>query len=301
MAKLKNPLLALGAIGRLTKNIIFTRRRGTNIAEKRPIPADAKTAAQLSWRHMYQKAVALWHALSASEKQEWESLARRHHMTGYAYFLSQALKPNPGLYLPLQGGVMQGDIDMAKFRLLRLPAPVDPQEPLRLADGVAVHGADKHTDVTRDLFIPAAEGLIAKGTAVTFYRWAVVEGGVNLQEPWVNVTFKAPPDFVSYQKLEAVWVSHAGAGNIYWRFRTNYAACGEDRRAHEEDTAFGVTATGGFGIINCQEPEDPLTMAGLAKGDFIGLYFQRMGDNALDTIDDVVYLYGFLLTYTADQ
>jgi len=77
---------------------------------------------------MFLKVVALWHALSAAEKQAWESAARPHHMTGYAYFISQSLRPNPGIYLPLQGGTMQGDIDMAKFRLLKLPLPTDNQE-----------------------------------------------------------------------------------------------------------------------------------------------------------------------------
>ncbi|GAH93186.1 unnamed protein product, partial [marine sediment metagenome] len=101
----------------------------TNVAEKTPVVPDQKTLAQLSWRHMYQKAVALWHALSAEEKLDWESQARRKHMTGFAWFMSQALKPNPGLYLPLQGGTMAGDIDMSKNRLLKLPLPIDPQEP----------------------------------------------------------------------------------------------------------------------------------------------------------------------------
>lgn len=134
MAKLKNPLLSLGAIGRLAKDIVFTRRRRTDIAEIKPIPQDAKSHLQLQWRHMYQKAIALWLALSASEKQEWESLARPKRMTGYAYFISLALKPNPGLYLPLQGGTMQGDIDMAKHRLLKLPTPEDDQEAARKID-----------------------------------------------------------------------------------------------------------------------------------------------------------------------
>ncbi|GAI05556.1 unnamed protein product, partial [marine sediment metagenome] len=39
------------------------------------------------------------------------------------------LRPNPGIYLPLQGGTMSGNIDMAKNRLLKLPAPTDDQEP----------------------------------------------------------------------------------------------------------------------------------------------------------------------------
>lgn len=134
MAKLKNPLLSLGAIGRLAKDIVFTRRRRTDIAEKKPTPLDVKSLLQLSWRHMYQKAIVLWLALSPSEKQEWESLARPKHMTGYAYFISLALKPNPGLYLPLQGGTMSGDIDMAEHRLLKLPTPSDAQEAARLGD-----------------------------------------------------------------------------------------------------------------------------------------------------------------------
>ncbi len=133
MAKLKNPLLSLGAVGRLAKALTYTRRRKTNILESTPIPYDARSAAQLSWRHMYQKAVALWHALSAAEKQEWESDARPRHMIGFAWFMSQCLRPNPGLYLPLQGGIMTGNIDMNNNKILRLPLPVDSQEPLTLA------------------------------------------------------------------------------------------------------------------------------------------------------------------------
>lgn len=137
MAKIKVPLLSLDARGTLSKAITYVKRKAQNIAEKKPEIIDVKSPAQLSWRHMYQKAVALWHALSAAEKEEWESLARPKHMTGFAWFMSQALKPNPGLYLPLQGGTMAGDIDMAKYRLLRLPAPADPQEALRLIEYTA--------------------------------------------------------------------------------------------------------------------------------------------------------------------
>lgn len=137
MSKLKNPLLSLDARNTIGKAISFVKRRGQNIAEKKPEIPDARSLAQLSWRHMYQKAVALWHALSAAEKEEWESSARPKHMTGFAWFMSQALKPNPGLYLPLQGGTMSGDIDMAKNRILRLPAPADAQEPLRLSEFTA--------------------------------------------------------------------------------------------------------------------------------------------------------------------
>ena len=133
MAKLKNPLLSLAAHNTLSKAITFVKRRGRNIAEKKPVITDAKSAAQLSWRHMYQKCAALWHALSAAEQADWNSLGGIRHMTGFAYWQSQCLKPNPGIYLPLQGGTMQGDIDMASFKLSNVPDPLAAQEPLTLA------------------------------------------------------------------------------------------------------------------------------------------------------------------------
>lgn len=112
MAKLFKPLHSLSALGALGKELTIRGRGKSRIMEKKPIPRDAKTSAQLAWRTMYQLAIDLWHALSTAEKQEWESSATPRHMTGFAWFMSQALRPNPGLYLPLLGGTMQGDIDM---------------------------------------------------------------------------------------------------------------------------------------------------------------------------------------------
>ncbi|MBA7588096.1 hypothetical protein ES708_30144 [subsurface metagenome] len=128
MPKLRGPLLSLSARGRLGRLFALVRRGGRNIIERRPIPTDAKSPAQLFSRHMFSKCVALWHLLSEAEKQEWESLARPRHMTGYAWYISQCLRPNPGIYLPLQGGTMAGNIEMAKNRLLKLPEPTDAQE-----------------------------------------------------------------------------------------------------------------------------------------------------------------------------
>lgn len=128
MAKTKKPLFSFGATGGLGDVLSFARRMKLNIAERKPIPVDAQSPPQLAWRHMFLKCRDLWHALAAAEKQEWESAARPKHMTGYAWFISQCLRPNPGIYLPLQGGTMQGDIDMAKHRLLKLPIPTANQE-----------------------------------------------------------------------------------------------------------------------------------------------------------------------------
>ncbi len=114
------------------------------IVEKKPELKDVKSTAQLSWRHMFLKAVALWHALSAEEKAEWESAATPRHMTGYAWFVSQALRPNPGIYLPLQGGIMQGLIDMDGYAIQDMLDPVAAQ--------------DADTKAARDAAIAAAIG-----------------------------------------------------------------------------------------------------------------------------------------------
>jgi hypothetical protein len=86
----------------------------------------------------------LWHTLSDTEKATWESIARPFHMTGYAYYQSQCLRPNPGIYLPLAGGTMSGNIDMATKKILNLPAPVANEEPARKTDltsAITTHSA----------------------------------------------------------------------------------------------------------------------------------------------------------------
>lgn len=128
MVKSKNPLFSLDAHNSIGKAISFVKRRGQKIAEKKPKILDVQSPAQLSWRHMYQKCAALWHGLSVEERKDWKALGTARHMTGFAYWQSQCLRPNPGIYLPLQGGTMQGDIDMDGFKIEDLPDPLAAQE-----------------------------------------------------------------------------------------------------------------------------------------------------------------------------
>ena len=144
MAKPKSPLFGFNARGSLAKLLTFRKRGRQTIAEAIPTHPDARTPAQLEHRTMFQMCTNLWHTLSETEKRTWESIARPFHMTGYAYYQSQCLKPNPGIYLPLAGGTMTGDIDMATKRILNLPAPVANEEPARKTDlttQIAAHAA----------------------------------------------------------------------------------------------------------------------------------------------------------------
>jgi len=150
MAKLNKPLFSLTAFGQITRGLIVRRRGSAAVLEAKPYPKDAKTSAQLSWRTMYQLAITLWHDLPGAEKKAWESVATPHHMTGYAYFLSQALRPNPGIYLPLAGGTMSGAIDMTSHKVTTLATPTAD------ADAATKKYVDDHVPASS---IPA--GLIA--------------------------------------------------------------------------------------------------------------------------------------------
>ena len=128
MVKIKNPLISFDASGGLGDKITYSHRQGNKIVQKIAHPVDVKSLAQLSWRTMYQKATALWHALSIAEKRTWESAGTVRHMTGFAWFMSQCLRPNPGIYLPLAGGTMAGTIDMGAHAITDLPDPAAAQD-----------------------------------------------------------------------------------------------------------------------------------------------------------------------------
>lgn len=161
--------------------------------------------------------------------------------------------------------------------------------------------AAKRTDVTRELFIPANEGYIEAGTRINRSSYAVVQGAADTDTPIIWFTVKVPDDFVSFTKVEAVWASPAVTGNMWWGMGADYAAVGEDSSMHSDNPEAGETATGGADIMNVQRPKNPLTLADLAAGDYLGLVFTRYGSNAADTLDTVVDLLGILFTYTAEQ
>ncbi|GAI86742.1 unnamed protein product [marine sediment metagenome] len=73
---------------------------------------------------MWQLAASLWHQLSPEEVEEWERAGTTRGMTGFAWYMSQALRPNPGIYLPLAGGNMTGQIDMQWQQITGLPPPL---------------------------------------------------------------------------------------------------------------------------------------------------------------------------------
>lgn len=151
----------------------------------------------------------------------------------------------------------------------------------------------------KELFLPANEAYVRAGTPNDIGSFGAVEGGANADEPWLNFSMKVPTDFASFVKVEAVWESAAVSGNLYWKLTASYAAAGEARTTHTEDTGFGATATGGTTIINVQEAATRLALTDLAVGDILGIYWGRLGTDALDTLDAAVQFLGLLFTYVA--
>lgn len=198
---------------------------------------------------------------------------------------------------------------MATHKILDLPQPTLNQEAAtkKYVDDVPLpeHGADKHTNVTRELFIPACQGFARAGTPDydQYAYYSLVVGAANLDEPDVYFTIKVPDDFVSFLSVKAVWLSLTDvAGKVmYWHLSAGYAASGEENDTHVDEPALGVTPTGLAYILNVQEPANPLTLPGLAEGDYLGLDFYREGSSELDTLNVPAWLFGLLFTYTAEQ
>lgn len=186
MTKINKPLFSLSAFGTLGKHLVFRRRGKDTVAQRLSHPVDRRSVAQLQWRTMYQKAVALWHQLSPAEKEAWERQATPLHMIGFAYFVSQALKPNPGVYLPLAGGTMAGAVDFDGHEILNLPEPTDNLEPSRKVD-LATHSALPNVHVG---IIPAFH--VHKNNnhqSIASSTWSLVT--------WVTEVFDTHSDFAS--------------------------------------------------------------------------------------------------------
>jgi len=65
VAKLKAPLLSLGASGQLAKTLVFFGWKGLNVAREYVVPANPKTASQVTQRGYVTAAVAAIHAAQA--------------------------------------------------------------------------------------------------------------------------------------------------------------------------------------------------------------------------------------------
>lgn len=163
-----------------------------------------------------------------------------------------------------------------------------------------IHGAAKHSDVTRELFIPALDDSDPNATLAKLGNFLVVQCADTF-DVVVAFTFKVPDDFVSFVSVKAVWSSPAASGNMFWTLNSHYGAAGEAYNAHGETPGVGELATGGANVINVQTSPTALTLADLAGGDYVGIKFDRRGSGPEDSLNADVSLLGILFTYIAEQ
>ncbi|MDY6957633.1 MAG: hypothetical protein SVK08_00615 [Halobacteriota archaeon] len=161
------------------------------------------------------------------------------------------------------------------------------------------HGASVHTDITREIFLPAY-GYTTGTTSTVAGKYSTAECA-DAADQYITFTLKVPVDFVSFTKIEAVWGGLVASGNLRWKLYASYGASGEDWDNHVDEPAYGETATNGTNLLNIQEPANPLTLSSLATGDMLGVGFYREGTHANDTMNSNITVFGLIFTYTANQ
>jgi hypothetical protein len=104
-----------------------------------------------------------------------------------------------------------------------------------------------------------------------------------------------PADFGSAMSITPILVGGGVAGNARLTSWCYYATVGEGAAIHSVNRTDSVAFTAGSTIIAGPSLSLPLA----ALGDHIGIQTIRYGADALDTYTGVVYIRGWLLTYTA--
>ena len=143
---------------------------------------------------------------------------------------------------------------------------------------------------TRKFFVQAPVAS-ATGTATAKGTKTLDNGDASIYGQFI-----VPSDFASGMTVTAV-VNPDASGNIYSSNTAEYGQCGEAHAAHSDTVVIAAVAV----TINLRNCIQPITLANEAIGDLVSLTFRRDATDPLDTIDDVAYLTGWIVEYTADS
>lgn len=101
-----------------------------------------------------------------------------------------------------------------------------------------------------------------------------------------------PTSFQGLRAAKIVGIPN-GTGNMYYEVTTNFAASGEAKGANTDSISATVQAVTDNQLIAI---DISAAFTGIAAGDFVGVKFNRDGDNASDTITDFS-VFGLLVEY----
>ena len=150
---------------------------------------------------------------------------------------------------------------------------------------------------TRLLWVPAEDTnnstLGAACARNTIRGWTMPD----LNDCRAYTTFTCPADFVSTMTVNCVFESPS-SGNARVSLTVFHGADGQSYTTHTASIA--ATDEAIVADIN-DDFTTPLALPNMAAGDFVLCQFQRDGAHVNDTVGDVVYFVGFLVSYTADM
>lgn len=159
------------------------------------------------------------------------------------------------------------------------------------------HGAEKHRNVTRKLFIPS--GCYSGATSIYFCTAAVIfpDGA----DHYSAHSFKVPDDFLSLSSLKVLWAGEGGVAGQDWvsELYATYKKIGESMWLHDEGpTPKTIDVT----VLDTLYATDfGFSLLGLENGHYISVELARHGLDGSDTYTGKVHVFGILFTYTAKQ
>jgi len=101
MAKVKHPLMSIGASGSIGRAITFTKSRGVAICKGFSVSLDRESEEQLILRGVYSSGVVVWNGLSQPQKDVWNDSASGKKVTGFNLFMKNYMNNN---YPPIEIG-----------------------------------------------------------------------------------------------------------------------------------------------------------------------------------------------------
>ncbi len=113
-------------------------------------------------------------------------------------------------------------------------------------------------------------------------------------------SFYVPEDFASSATFQG-YIIAAANGDACMKIYASYGADGETYNTHTDQSAAYRYPTCVADQITEADNFNPVSLSSLAAGDIILLKAERKGTDAGDTVNDMVYFMGFLVTYYADM
>ncbi|TDA65753.1 MAG: hypothetical protein D9V47_12440 [Clostridia bacterium] len=92
MAKVTAPLFSLDASGGFGETIVYAKWKGIRYARQYVIPANPRTAQQLTQRSYFLQGVNAWHGEDAATREQWNSAAQGRAISGFNLYMQRYLR-----------------------------------------------------------------------------------------------------------------------------------------------------------------------------------------------------------------